>query len=178
MRLLANDQESSTFATLLNEFQIQYLKAKWDHHVDTFLSQAQITNLKWEREKEEAELHDAWLKPKIDFMFNYLDFESDRDRTRQRFNQEMHRKSTIEDIGGILDVLTLDSKAKVADYWDSSKHIAEQPLAAQKDLDSKQFDFMDQHLASLEPIQPEWLHDESVINSQSPFTKEQMIDVT
>lgn len=37
---------------------------------------------------------------------------------------------------------------------------------------------MDQHLASLEPIQPEWLHDESVINSQSPFTKEQMIDVT
>jgi len=91
--------------------------------------------LKWEKEKEEAAIHDEWLKPKIDFMFNYLDFESDRDQTRAKFANEMHRKSTIEDIGGILDVLTLDSKAKVADYWDDKKHLCEEPLAAQKDFD-------------------------------------------
>lgn len=105
-----------------------------------------------EKKREEAELADAWLKPRLSFMFNYLDYESDRDTTRARFTNEMHRKSTIEDIGGLLDVLTLDSKAKVADFWDPSKHNFEEPIIPQRDLSEKAFTQMDSHLASLDPI--------------------------
>lgn len=70
MRMKSNDQESSTFASLLNEFQMSYLQAKWDHHVDTFLSQAVITNVKMEHEREEADLHDQWMKPRLTYMFD------------------------------------------------------------------------------------------------------------
>lgn len=45
-------------------------------------------------------------------MYNYLDYESDRYRIRERFARHCNQKTTIEDIGELLDELTLDSKAR------------------------------------------------------------------
>lgn len=36
-------------------------------------------------------------------MFNYLDFNSDRIPLRNKFIDEMNKKTTIEDIGKLLD---------------------------------------------------------------------------
>ena len=44
-------------------------------------------------------------------MYNYLDYKNDRHRVRERFLKEMNKKTTIQDVGYLLDELVLDSKA-------------------------------------------------------------------
>ena len=60
-------------------------------------------------------------------MYNYLDYNNDRYRLREQFAHEMHKKTTLKDIGEKLDEFILDSKEKEIKYWDNSKHILEQP---------------------------------------------------
>ena len=88
------------------DFQIAYTEAKFNHKVDTFLSQAKITYDNLEKDKEEAAIHDSELLPKLTFMLSHMDYEHDRVRVRERFVKKMHQKSSLEDIGGLLDVLT------------------------------------------------------------------------
>jgi len=45
-------------------------------------------------------------------MYNYYDYKNDRYRVRERFVRHMNRKTTLEDVGALLDKWTLDSKAK------------------------------------------------------------------
>jgi DNA-directed RNA polymerase sigma subunit (sigma70/sigma32) len=104
---------------------MRYLKAKWDHHVDEHLKQLTVVTEQLYNEKHNSAAHDAWMQPRIDFMYNHLDFHNSRARTRLRFIKTMHKKSTLEDIGGLLDKFTLDSKARIADYYDPKKHALE-----------------------------------------------------
>jgi len=36
-------------------------------------------------------------------MYNYLDYDNDRVRIRERFIKEMNKKTTLKDIGELLD---------------------------------------------------------------------------
>ncbi len=53
-------------------------------------------------------------------MYNYLDYKGDRHKVRQRFLNEMNKKTTLEDIGLILDEFVLDSKANVGTNFDAA----------------------------------------------------------
>jgi len=64
---------------------MKYLKAKWDHYIDSKLAQVQTTTKQLEEQRYFAEQHDEWIKPRVEFMYNYLDYKSDRHRVRQRF---------------------------------------------------------------------------------------------
>jgi len=68
--------------------------------------------------------------PRVEFMYNYLDFKNDRHRVRERFMKEMNKKTTIEDIGGLLDKFILDSKANTVEHFDPVRHVLEQPNSA------------------------------------------------
>lgn len=48
-------------------------------------------------------------------MYNYLDFDHDRAKVRNRFLKEMNKRTTLKDIGETLDKLIYDSKAA---SWD------------------------------------------------------------
>lgn len=63
-------------------------------------------------------------------MYNYLDFYNDRHKVRERFVNEINKKTTLEDIGKRLDKFVLDSKASLGDLFVPEKHITEQPHAA------------------------------------------------
>jgi hypothetical protein len=59
-------------------------------------------------------------------MYNYLDYENDRYKVRDRFVNHMNKKSGLEDIGRTLDKFVLDSKAKVdPEVFEQDKHILE-----------------------------------------------------
>ena len=45
-------------------------------------------------------------------MYNYLDYDNNRHRLRDRFANEMHKKTNLKDVGEKLDEFILDSKAK------------------------------------------------------------------
>lgn len=70
------------------------------------------------------------MEQRVEFMYNYLDYRNDRHRLRERFATEMHKKTTLKDIGEKLDEIILDSKAKQWDYWHDSRHILEKPQKA------------------------------------------------
>jgi hypothetical protein len=55
------DAESSKLFTDTMDFQMKYMKAKWDHYVDSKLSQVQITTRQLEDQKYTAEQHDEWI---------------------------------------------------------------------------------------------------------------------
>lgn len=51
-------------------------------------------------------------------MYNYLDYRHDRYKVRERFLNEMNKKTTIEDIGFILDEFVLSSKSTLGEFYD------------------------------------------------------------
>ena len=83
--------------------------------------------------QEMSKLNDDQMKGRMEFMYDYMDFRSDRHRVRERFLEHANKKSTIEDIGGLLDKFVLDSKANT-EYFQPEHHILQQPKAAMKDV--------------------------------------------
>lgn len=58
-------------------------------------------------------------------MYNYLDFNNERHEIREKFLNQMHKKTTVKDIGEKLDEFIYTSKAAIAENWHDSKHILE-----------------------------------------------------
>ena len=107
-----------------------YFTAKWKWYVDQKMSQVRLTMRDIEESRYHAEQYDEWIEQRVDFMYNYLDYNNDRYQLREKFAHEMHKKTTLKDIGEKLDEFILDSKAKEMKYWHDSKHILEQPEKA------------------------------------------------
>ena len=59
---------------------------------------------------------DEMKKTRAEFMYNYMDYQSDRIRVRNRFLDQMNKKTTLKDIGETLDRLILDEKAEYNEY--------------------------------------------------------------
>jgi DNA-directed RNA polymerase sigma subunit (sigma70/sigma32) len=51
-------------------------------------------------------------------MFNYLDYDNERYKVRARFIKEMNKKTTLEDVGRILDKFIIDEQAKDIEFLD------------------------------------------------------------
>ena len=113
-----------------------------------------------------AEEHDEWMTRRVEFMYDYLDFDNDRAQIRRKFCEQMNKKSTIQDIGEKLDEFILTSKAMVMleGHWDMGKHTLEQPDSATKDKDQTDFDWFEHVAKSFDPNTPSWMDDESQVD--------------
>ena len=82
-------------------------------------------------EEDNAEEYDRWIKRRVEYMYDYIDFDNERVNVRTRFLNEMHKKTTMQDIGEKLDEFIYSSKAAVLldGHWDSTKHLLEQPAS-------------------------------------------------
>ena len=67
-------------------------------------------------------LEDERMNAKLDFMYNYLDFDNDRAQVRTKFLLEMNKRTTLADIGETLDDLVIDSKAKNSQFYNLAEH--------------------------------------------------------
>jgi hypothetical protein len=67
-------------------------------------------------------------------MYNYFDFDNDRARVRHRFIKEMNKKTTLKDIGEMLDKFILDDKAELSQYYDPEFHMDKTPKSATQDV--------------------------------------------
>ena len=93
-----------------------------------------------------------------------MDFDNDRARVRSRFLNEMHKKTSLKDIGDKLDEFILSSKAAIAPYWDFSKHTLEEPKSPKKDQDQSDYDWQEHLVKSFDAKKPGWLDDEAQID--------------
>ena len=47
-------------------------------------------------------------------MYNFLDYDNDRSRVRERFIKEMNKKTSLKDIGELLDKFIIDERGESA----------------------------------------------------------------
>jgi len=109
--------ENEDDAEAVHDYELldKYVKAKYDFHIDAVLRRAKVSFKDLEEKTAVAKEWDDHMTPRVDFMYNYLDFYNDRHRVRERFVNEINKKTTLEDIGKHLDRFVLDSKAKLGD---------------------------------------------------------------
>jgi hypothetical protein len=102
----------------------KYYRAKMNWFVDEHMRQLKYTN----KELEEAAFHageggkDEFVKKRLEYMYNYADYDNDRARVRDKFIKEQARKTTLKDIGELLDKFLLDERAEGLKYTDNSKN--------------------------------------------------------
>mmetsp|Transcript_6919 Transcript_6919/g.9583 ORF Transcript_6919/g.9583 Transcript_6919/m.9583 type:complete len:154 (-) Transcript_6919:892-1353(-) len=118
-----------------NTLKMKLFEAKWNWYKNETYAQMEITTKNLHDESQIADDYDAWMSNRVDYMYNYLDFDNDRTGIRNKFLNEMHKKTTVKDIGEKLDEFVLSSKAAVSEYWDLGKHPLEEPRSPQKDFD-------------------------------------------
>lgn len=88
-----------------------FYKAKWDHYVDRTLSRLKLRSREYDREIAEEVEKD--MKERVEIMYSFDDIRHDRHVLRNRFLNEMNKKTTLKDIGAKLDEFILDSKANM-----------------------------------------------------------------
>lgn len=88
-------------AAVANDYELldYFVKAKYDHLVDHTLTNAKVIFKDLEQKEMDARTHDEMVEPRVEFMYNYLDFYNDRHTVRERFVKEINKKTSIEDIG-------------------------------------------------------------------------------
>jgi hypothetical protein len=111
-RFNLKSREDAYFYEAYRESAINYYKAKQQFFDDAFENQLTLTTKEFMEKQEQLRLEDERMSKKLDFMYSYLDFDTDRSMVRTKFLQEMNKKTTLKDIGEILDKLVLDSKAE------------------------------------------------------------------
>lgn len=165
LNFVVTDAKSSREKKAIDDIQIRYLRAKWDHYIDSKLAQLELTTDHFEEMSPVIEIEDEIMKNKMEYMYSYIDFRSDRHRARERFVKHVNKKSTIEDIGGLLDRFVLDSKANT-EFFQPEHHILEKPKYATKDVTEADLFWQAGYLATAEPIKPNWLDDNTDYDKQ------------
>ena len=68
------------------------------------------------------EVNDEHMNQKLDFMYNYLDYDNDRTYVRNKFLKEMNKRTTLADIGETLDKIHYSSKANNYKHYKVNEH--------------------------------------------------------
>ena len=104
---------------------VNYFKAKMARREEDYKNRLKVLN---EKLTEDSVFNlrqaDAEMEEKFDFMYNYLDYDSDRSVVRAKFMNEVNKRSTLEDIGETLDRLTIGAKADNYKYYDAAEHLS------------------------------------------------------
>lgn len=125
------------------------------------LDQLKLTTAGLEEELYYHRQRDAQLERRADYMYSYVDYDNDRARIKMRFIKEINKKTTLKDIGDLLDQLILNEKAKGSDYYDPAVHMYEYPKVATKDYSNFDFSWSGKIFNAQDPLKPLLLEDAS-----------------
>lgn len=90
-------------------------------------------------------------------MYNYLDYDNDRARVRTRFIKEMNKKTSLKDIGEMLDKFIIDEKAAGIPY--TNPFATEELKSASKNTDSFELHWSGKIFKDHDPLKPSLLDD-------------------
>lgn len=119
--------------------------------------------------------HDLDMEEKFDFMYNKLDFDSDRTKVRDQFLKDVTRRSSLADIGETLDKLTIASKAADHQYYKASEDHAAYPSRASQEFDSTAWSA--KLLKNSDTYSPAWLEKPELNNTRDESNANKMEDI-
>lgn len=173
---IENKEDALLFETY-HDAAINYFKAKTQFFDDAFENQLQLTTEHFAEMEDNIRLEDERMEAKLDFMYNYLDFDSDRDRVRGKFLREMNKKTSLQDIGEVLDELVLEEKAKNWQHYKLHEHHNAQPARASEDYTTEDFKWSGKMLSSLDAKAPHFIDDPRQLHQQHETARERYSDV-
>ena len=104
----------------------------------------------------------------FDFMYGFLDYDNDRAKVREKFLTEVQKRTSLLDIGETLDNLVYESKAANWRTYSLEEHYDTQPEKANKDFKSSDFFWSAKIFRKLDPKQPKFIDDPSLISQNNP----------
>lgn len=99
----ATDEVSQRWLEFLDKFKNKYFDAKWNWYESVKVKQILMTDWHLSMYIEDQHQEEGNLKEKVEFMYNNLDNHNDRKTVRDLLTAEIHEKSSIQDIGEVLD---------------------------------------------------------------------------
>jgi hypothetical protein len=81
----------------------KYFLKKFEHYEDTILNTKDVKGEDYEDLLEEIHNEEGDMEEKLEFMYNYMDSHNDRTKVREILAHELHKKTSIQDIGEMLD---------------------------------------------------------------------------
>jgi len=135
---LENEEDGLYFEQYRN-MAINYYNAKKAFFDDAFENQLNLTTKEFLERSEQIKLDDSRMEAKLDYMYNYLDYDNDRSKVRSKFLFEMNKRATLEDIGETLDEMVIDSKAKNWKHYNLAEHYGVHSKRASQDYTSEDF---------------------------------------
>ena len=110
-------------------------------------------------------------------MYNYLDYDHDRSRVRDKFLNEMNKRTTLADIGETLDKMHYSSKANNYKHYNLREHHNVQPDEAAKMHSSEDYKWSGRILKSHDPNTPLFIDDPNQINKMEEGKAAEMQDI-
>lgn len=154
-----HDERSAQNYEHYKELAYNYYRTKLQFFEDSFDNQMGYTTNKFFEEKSVIEEQDDWMSAKIDYMYNYMYFDHDRARVREKFLKEMNKRTTLLDIGEKLDKLVVDSKAANWKHYDLAENWNDEPERASRDYHSTDFKWSGKILRMMDPKAPLFIDD-------------------
>lgn len=90
-----------------DKMKYKYFQHKLDHFKDLYLNTEEIRGEDYDDLIEEIQKDENDMEDKLEFMYNYMDNHNDRKKVRQILSHELHKKTSIQDIGEMLDEIII-----------------------------------------------------------------------
>ncbi len=146
---------------------LNYYEAKAKFLHDVYHNSLEFLPIEALKDIEVTEESDRLRQERIDMMFNYADFDADRSRARNKFLNEMNKRSSLADIGEHLDKLVVDEKARNLDHYSLSQR-NDQPYYSKQDLSSEDFKWSGKINKLIDPKTPPWINDPEQYKEAQP----------
>lgn len=124
LRGIVSDETEARIQDGEDELREKYFRAKWNFYVREKMNQLKVST----RDLEEAAYYhggpngiDEQIAKRAEFMYDYFDYDNDRARVRNRFIQEANKKTSLKEIGEMLDQFILDERSDSLRYTDITK---------------------------------------------------------
>jgi hypothetical protein len=132
-----------------------------------------VTYKQYEVLKQKNELNDEFIGPRYDMMVNDMDYNNDRKVVRDRFFNEAHKKTSIKDIGSLLDKMLYAEKVKSAINTNTQgmeipdlEENQEAPTHMSRDITFKDLKWSERVTGLENPITPNLMDDASPLDRE------------
>lgn len=158
-RFEINDEEDALFYEQYRNTAFTYFNAKKQFYDDAFENQLEMTTQEFMEKGASIEVEDKKMNAKLDFMYNYGDFDTDRAEVRTKFLTEMNKRTTLQDISESLDQMVINDKGRLNKYYKLNEHHNVKAKRAGKDFTSDDFKWSGRILKNQDPKTPLFFED-------------------
>ncbi|CAI2385179.1 unnamed protein product [Moneuplotes crassus] len=112
----ATDEISQQWLEFMDKFSAKYYDSKWKWYQSTKIKQIVTMDARVSGLIQVINDNEGNLKDKMEYMYNRINDHNDRKEVRDMISAEIHKKTSIQDVGEVLDDLIREYEANNPEY--------------------------------------------------------------